>query len=411
MQDVWIAWKHVMTTLSQRPSKLMLLMFCLLVAALLAGGEQQLHAAQFVDFPNPESYVWSVVTSGLNEPVHVTGAGDDSGRLFVLEQAGIIRVVSAEQVLLDEPFLDFSAMLLHETMRGQAPVGTAVGLAFHPEFTTNGTFFVSFLDGVGSLVIMRYQVSTDDPNRADGASGSTVMAISGEDGEPTGGFIEFNAEGMLFIGVGEDLESGQMSQAQNPRSLLGKLLRIDVDVEGRPYRTPRNNAVLFSPGTREEIYASGLQRPTRFGFDRFTDDLYIADSGEQWQEVTILQPGMVASNFGWALFDGSEPHVSGAALDSHTPPVFTYRTVEGDHIVGGYVFREVDSLLELHGHYFFADSRGNVRVAVRDPNGLWQTQVWQQSQGTILGFGQDDTGRLYLVTREGELKRLIAVAP
>ncbi|MCA1734365.1 MAG: PQQ-dependent sugar dehydrogenase, partial [Acidobacteria bacterium] len=214
------------------------------------------------------------IVAGLDTPVAITHAGDLSGRLFVTLQAGRIAIVEGGAVR-PEPFLDIRSIVLAGGERG------LLSIAFHPAYRSNGRFFVNYTAaGSGDTVIAEYRVSSADPNRADPTSRREILRIAQPFTNHNGGQIQFGFDGYLYIGMGDGGSGGDPgNRAQDLSTLLGKMLRIDVD-ESQPYAIPPDNPFASTPGARPEIWAFGLRNPWRFSFDRVTGELFIADVGQ-----------------------------------------------------------------------------------------------------------------------------------
>ena len=243
-----------------------------------------------------------VVVTGLSHPVLVTHAGDGSGRLFVVEQTGRIRIIDGG-TLLPTPFLDLRSSVLYGGERG------LLGLAFHPSYETNGKFYVDFITKSGDTAINEYRVSSD-PNVANRASGRRILTIDQPYANHNGGHLAFGPNGYLFIGIGDGGSGGDPgNRAQSVNSLLGKILRIDVNgtTGSRPYRIPSSNPYVGRAGF-DEIYSRGLRNPWRFSFDRATADLWIGDVGQgRYEEIdrsTTSSGRGRGANYGWKVMEG-----------------------------------------------------------------------------------------------------------
>lgn len=335
--------------------------------------------------PNASCCRFELIAGGLVSPVYLTHAGDD--RLFVLEQSGRILVIADGQ-LLDAPFLDIVNLV-----GSRANEQGLLGLAFHPDYSSNGHFFVNYTDVNGDTAVARYTVSAD-PDRADPSTAKILLRIDQPFANHNGGDIVFGPEGLLYIGMGDGGSAGDpRGNAQNPASLLGKLLTLDVD----------------TPGAQPEIWASGLRNPWRFSFDRLTGDLFIADVGQgKWEEINFV-PWPLASglNFGWNFLEGSHPYrgLSGSGL---TPPVAEYSHSEGGcSVTGGYVYRG-RAIPSLQGAYFFGDfCSGLIWSLTRDAAGAWQRNLFERTDFLITSFGEDASGELYVLDRAGGVYRLV----
>ena len=359
--------------------------------------------ARPVVMPDPAAYTWEQVSSGLNAPVGLENAGDGSGRLFALEQAGVIRIIQ-NGTLVEVPFLD-----IRNRVGSRASEQGLLGLAFHPRYTENGFFFLNYTDGNGDTVIARFRVSSDDPNRADADSETRLLHIPQPFGNHNGGVTEFGPDGYLYLGLGDGGSGGDpQNNAQSLDTLLGKLLRIDV-AGGETYAIPPDNP-FAGGGGRPEIWAYGLRNPWRFSFDHQTGDLYIADVGQSaWEEINF-QPAASqgGENYGWNIMEGFECFRSS---DCNTTglvmPVVTYPT-RGDgncSVTGGYVYR--GSLPEWQGVYIFGDyCSGRVWGLLQNEIGEWEHAVLFQNVARITSFGEDELGEIYIVDHSGFIYRL-----
>ncbi len=330
------------------------------------------------DFPNPEGFTWSPVVTGLEQPVDIQNAGDGSGRLFVVEKPGRIRVIVNGLVLAD-PFLDI------RDRAGDAGLEQGLlGLAFHPGYVQNGYFYVNYTDLNGDTVISRFQVSPDDPNLAEPASELVLLRVDQPYTNHNGGGLAFGPDGYLYIGLGDGGSAGDPAgNAQNPDTYLGKMLRLDAD----------------TPNAAPEIWASGLRNPWRFSFDASTGDLYIADVGQNmWEEINFVTAGTPGGlNFGWDFFEGFHAYEgqppTGQVFSS---PVAEYSHAEGCSITGGYVYRGAE-LPEWQGVYFYSDyCTGNVSGMIRTGAETWQSAILFQTGVPVSTFGVDEAGELYL---------------
>ncbi len=356
-------------------------------------------------FADPGAYQWQVVASGLDEPDGMANAGDGSGRLFILEQPGVIRILQNGQ-LLPQPFLDLRSQVgTNGNERG------LLGLAFHPGYKDGGYFYVDYTNLSGNIVIARYQVSSGDPNQADPASGKILLQIAHPSfPNHNGGNLVFGPDGYLYIGVGDGGSQGDPNNhGQSTNILLGKILRIDVD-HGDPYAIPPDNP-FANGGGLPEIWAYGLRNPWRFSFDAQTGDLYIGDVGQdQWEEIDFLPAGSPGgTNFGWSYREGLHPYKGQPPAGLNlVDPVYEYSHSYGCAVIGGYVYRG-SQLPAWQGIYVFGDEcSGNVWGLQRTPEGAWQGQMLYTTQFSITSFGVDESGELYLLDRNGNVARLAA---
>ncbi len=354
-----------------------------------------------------------VVASGLDRPVQVIQAGDGSDRLFVVEQPGRIRVVKNGS-LLSTPFLDVADRVTYGGERG------LLGLAFHPDYAENGTFFVNYTDSGGDTRIDRYSVSAN-PDRADPDSRFTVLSVDQPYGNHNGGQLLFGPkDGYLYIGMGDGGSGGDpLNHGQDAGTLLGAMLRIDVD-GGTPYGIPPDNPYVGGDG-RDEIWAIGLRNPWRFSFDRTTGDLYIGDVGQNlWEEISYQAwDALGGVNFGWRCREGTHtystapPCNSASRLASLTDPIAEYGHGEGRSVTGGFVYRG-GLYPNLVGRYFYADfvegKIWSIYQTGSDPV-TWSTpELELDTDFNISAFGEDEAGELYVVDWSGGTIRRLADA-
>lgn len=351
--------------------------------------------------PPAESAAWQLVADGLNAPVGIAHAGDGSGRLFILEQAGVIRILQ-DGILLTEPFLDISRQVGCCGERG------LLGLAFHPRYADNGRFFVNYTDRDGNTVIARFEVSPDDPNRANPESEQRLMYIRQPYPNHNGGAVIFGPDGYLYLGLGDGGSGGDpQGNGQSTSTLLGKILRIDVDAAD-PYAIPFDNPFVNGGGLKE-IWAYGLRNPWRIAFDPLTGDLYIADVGQNaWEEINFLAAGSPAgANFGWNYREGAHPF-QGSPPDGLNliDPVAEYSHNQGCSVTGGEVYRGT-RMPAWQGVYLYGDyCSGKVWGLTRNPLGVWLNGLLFETGATITSFGVDESGEVYLVDYSGGIYRL-----
>lgn len=350
-------------------------------------------------FPEPGAYRWAAVAAGLFEPTDIQFPDDGSGRMFVVEQPGRIRVVQNGQ-MLSPPFLDISG----EVGSAGSEQGL-LGLAFHPHFKDQPYLYVNYTDVNGNTVIARFQANGD---QAEPASEKALMHIIQPFPNHNGGAMVFGPDGYLYIGLGDGgAEGDPLGYGQNTGVRLGKLLRIDVD-HGDPYSIPQGNP-FAQGGGRAEIWAYGLRNPWRASFDRATGDLYIADVGQDtWEEVDFLPAGSLGgANFGWSYREGMHPYSlarppAGLQL---IDPVVEYNHAEGGcAITGGYVYR--GAMPEWGGIYLYGDYCSGMVWGLRHGAGIWQSKLLFQTQAHITTFGQDPSGEIYLADRSGTIYKL-----
>lgn len=363
--------------------------------------------------PDKSSFKLTRIAAGLQSPVYVTGSGDGSGRLFIVEQIGRIRILE-NGALLPKPFLDIRSLVVSGGERG------LLSVAFHPQFKTNGVFVVDYTRAsktpseVGDTVIERFTV-TPDSNVVDPASGQNLMVINQPQANHNGGLVKFGPDGLLYIGMGDGGNGGDTGFGHAPQgngqslaTLLGKMLRIDVGATG-PYTIPPGNP-HFGPGTKREIWAYGLRNPWRFSFDRATGDLYIGDVGQNaWEEIDYQPAGFAGgANYGWPLWEATHRYRGGPAPSGDTKPVAEYSHAGGQcSVTGGYVYRGA-RIPALSGFYFFGDYCAGRIWALIKFGGHWRLTLVRDTAYHISSFGEDDAGELYLVDLSGAVYRFDA---
>lgn len=349
------------------------------------------------------------VVRGLDSPLYVTHARDGSERLFIVEQAGRIKVLQPGATV-PTVFLDITANVLSGGERG------LLGLAFHPSFRTNRRFFVNYTrQPDGATVVAEYRASAFNPNVAD-TSETILLVIAQPFANHNGGMIEFGPDGFLYIATGDGGSANDPNnRAQNPADLLGKILRIDVNRLGvsTPYGIPADNPFAGPDPGRDEVYALGLRNPFRFSFDRVTDLLYAGDVGQgAREEVDIVELG---GNYGWRVFEGTlctnnDPTLCNSTR--FTPPIAEY-----DHslgrctIIGGYVYRGAIATLPA-GTYIYGDlCTGEIFQLFPATNGGAQSVLLGTTLTNALSsFGEDEAGELYVVGLGGTVDRIVAEA-
>jgi len=336
----------------------------------------------------------SPVATGLDSVVAVAHAGDGSRRLFLAEQRGRIRILSGTQVLAT-PFLDFSGIVSCCGEHG------FLGLAFHPQYASNGAFYVYYTNAFGDIVLARYLVSSDS-NVADPSSGAILLTIPHPvHSNHNGGQLAFGPDGRLYMGTGDGGGSGDPDgNGQDLGVLLGKVLRLGVD-GGSTYTVPTDNPFVSTPGARPEIWAWGLRNPWRFSFDRRTGDLLIADVGQGAREEIDFEPRGFAGgrNYGWNRMEGSlcyQP-ATGCNDGTLTLPVLEYGHSLGCSVTGGYLYRG-QTLPLLDGTYLFGDfCSGRIWGGVQGAGGTWSSSELLDTAYSITTFGEDESGEVYVV--------------
>ena len=347
------------------------------------------------------------VVSGLNRPLFLTHAGDGSGRIFIVEQTGFIRILDNGS-LLATPFLNISSGfgLITSGERG------LLGLAFHPEYSSNGRFFINYIrrvSGQDQTVIQEHQVS-GNPNVAD-HNGQVILTLDQPSSTHNGGWLEFGpSDGTLYISAGDSgTPRNPSGRGQELSTLLGKILRIDID-SGSPYGILESNPFVGAKGARGEIWAYGLRNPWRASFDPLTGRLFAADVGQStWEEVDIIEGG---KNYGWNIMEGPdcfEPPV-GCDMSGLEPPIHSYDHSLGRSVTGGYVYRG-QQIPALVGGYIFGDYvTGRIWALTEAPEAWSPTELFNTSL-SISSFGVDEDSELYVVHHGGSIWKFTSTAP
>ena len=345
--------------------------------------------ASATDFPDPANYHWVFTAEGFTQPLDIQHAGDGSNRLFIVERAGKIRIIE-NGLVLDVPFLDVS-----KKVRTNGSEQGLLGLAFHPSYRENGTFFINYTDVNGNTVVSRYQVS-GNANQANPKSEAVLIHIAQPYGNHNGGGIAFGPDEFLYIGLGDGGSADDpKGNGQNLSTHLGSILRVDVD-GSETYLVPADNPFLKGEGL-PEIWAYGLRNPWRFSFDSLTGDLYIADVGQnQWEEINYLSAGSIGgANFGWNFMEGThifvlEPPESLGVI----APVAEYNHDDGCSVTGGQVYRGA-ALPEWQGIYVYGDFCSGQVWGLLQVDGAWQSQSLFFTGAMLSSFGTGEDGTLY----------------
>lgn len=350
-----------------------------------------------------------LVASGLQLPVAVAHAGDS--RLFITQQRGTIAIFDGVSVL-PTPFLDIRPLVFCGTGGGCGERGL-LSTAFHPRYRENGFFFVYYTDLTGDLVVARYRVS-NDPYRADPASGSIILKIAHRRfPNHNGGQLQFGRDGYLYIGTGDGGSGGDPdNNGQTLTSLLGKMLRIDVD-SSQPSAIPASNPFVGRTDARAEVWAYGLRNPWRFSFDRENGDLWIADVGQgEWEEVN-LQPStsIGGENYGWKRLEGTHCYPPPSSNCQSAGTVFP--VIEYDHsnracsVTGGYRYRGARNP-SIRGAYIYGDfCNGVIWAANLEFDGRWISRTLLSTGFQLSTFGEDFNGELYVANYSGSLYKLV----
>lgn len=331
---------------------------------------------------------------------------DGTGRLFVVEQSGTIRIVRSNS-LVTTPFLDIAAKVNFDG----AEMGL-LGLAFHPQFPQNPRFYVNYTRsqaGQAQTVIAEYQVSTS-PDQANAGTERPLLTVDQPFTNHKGGQLAFGPDGFLYIGLGDGGSGGDpQGNGQNTNTPLGKLLRIDVDHmgAGMEYAVPADNPFVTSGG-RPEIWAYGFRNPWRFSFERGTGRLFVADVGQgAFEEIDLAEKG---KNFGWNTMEGKHcfSPSSGCNMSGLSLPIAEYDHGEGIAVIGGYVYKG-KALPALAGAYLFGDfGSGTIWKLTEGAPGTWTRTKLLSTSMNISSFGQDAAGEIYVLDYGGSLLKLVA---
>ncbi len=340
----------------------------------------------------------------FTRPVDLQHPGDGTNRLFVVEQAGRIRVFENRADVEAAPvFLD-----IRDRVNDAGNEEGLLGLAFHPDFATNGLFFVNYTAASPRrTVIARFAVDPNDPGRADPASETILLEVEQPFSNHNAGQLAFGSDGYLYVGLGDGGSGGDpLEHGQNPATLLGGLLRLDVDHPdpGLNYGIPPDNPFVGQPGFREELYAYGFRNPWRFSFDPATGRLWLADVGQNaWEEINVVEKG---KNYGWDVMEGAhcfEPAV-GCDASGLTLPVWEYGHDVGSSITGGYVYRG-PGVPGLSGRYLYGDFvSGRIWALDYDGTQASSTLIAETGLG-IASFGVDAQGEVYVCAFDGRIYR------
>lgn len=350
-----------------------------------------------------------VAVSGLVAPLDVTNAGDGSGRLFIAEQAGRIRIVR-DGALVGRPFLDITGRIASGGERG------LLGVAFHPDYPSDPRFFVDYTDVDGNTVVSQFRVSAADPDIATPDSETVLLHITQPYANHNGGAVEFGPDGMLYIATGDGGSAGDPGGNGRRRdTLLAKILRIDVDGSpgyGNTYTVPLDNPFVAVAGARPEIWLTGLRNPWRMRFDRATGDLWIGDVGQNaWEEIDVTRAGDAGLDFGWNTMEGFhcfQPS-NGCGQAGLTLPLAEYGHDLGCAVIGGVVVRDPREG-RLNGGYLFGDACSD-NLWLMDPTGDGKRDavIVSKMGRTLSSIGEGEDGSVYATSlTPGELLRISA---
>lgn len=335
----------------------------------------------------------------FRSPVYLTSPANDA-RLFIVEQAGTIRIVK-NGAPLPQPFLDITSKVRSGGEQG------LLSMAFHPDYSNNGYFFVNYTDRNGDTRVERYKVSAE-ADVADPASARLVLAIDQPFSNHNGGLVMFGPDRMLYVGMGDGGSGGDPHRnGQNRNALLGKLLRLDVD--GDPYRIPANNPFAGGAAGKPEVWATGMRNPWRFAFDRASGLLYIADVGQgEWEEIDVEPASAAGLNYGWNIMEGDRCYGrDGCDQRGLTLPRVSYNhSGNACSVTGGFVYRG-RAVPSIAGHYFYSDYCAGWLRSFRFANGsVTDRREWKIPDiGHVVSFGEDSRAELYIISEGGKIYR------
>jgi glucose/arabinose dehydrogenase len=371
----------------------------------------------------PDGFRVRRVGTGFSQPLFLTAIPDGSGRVFVVQQGGLIRILDpATGTIAATPFLDVSTQVSTDGERG------LLGLALAPDFNTTGTFYVFLTDPGGRIQLRRYRTLAGNRDRADPATADQIFDLAHPNNNHVGGWLDFGPDGMLYVALGDGGGAGDTpNNAQNVTVLYGKLLRIDPRTDAFPgdalrdYAIPAGNPFATSGG-QPEIWAYGLRNPFRNSFDSATQNLWIGDVGQgAREEIDLMRPIDAGANFGWRIMEGTSVF-SGTPNAGLVPPVAEYShgsgARQGNVVTGGYVYR--GPVEALRGNYFFADfaipniwsfpvARASIGATIPSSDFTLRNAAFAPAAGTInnvASFGLDQAGNLYIVDYDGEIYRV-----
>ena len=357
---------------------------------------------------------WDKIVTDLSQPTHATSARDGSKRLFLVEQAGFVRILIDGEVL-PTPFLD---------IRSKVELAAELGLlsiTFPPNFSEKQYFYAYYINKEKAVTIARFHVS-EDPNVADAETESVILTIPQPYGQHNGGMVAFSpVDGMMYIATGDggyetkpgnEFVPDPIHASQRTNTLLGKMLRIDTESGVAPYAIPESNPKF--EGGLPEIWATGLRNPWRFSFDRLNGDLFIGDVGNSYREEINYEPAGTPGgrNYGWSVREGSgcPPESECPDVPNLTAPLYEYSHEEGCSVTGGVVYRG-SKYPALQGMYLFGDFCNSMIWGLRQTEEGWKTYAFGTPEGLLVNFAEDEDGEIYIVDYDGNLLRLTVPEP
>ena len=392
--------KQLVNSFALSPATFLLFFYCALCFFNTANAQPQLNYSPYIQ--------------NLSLPLDVTNANDGSGRLFIVEQKGVVKIFKNGS-LLSKPFLDISNIVSYsDSLKGMWSI------AFSPNYKTNAYFFVYFTAKNNSTVVVRYRTSKKNPDSAIANSGVILFSFPGKNfGGPKFGNLHFGKDGYLYISVSDGSNPGfTTNYAQNGQLFYGKMLRVNTDVIAAPYYSiPPDNPFVNDPNVLDEIWHSGIRNAWRWSFDRLTGDIWIPDVGdEKWEEVNFKTPAQSpASNFGFPCYEANESFITAGCLgiNNYTPPVFSYphdSSFGGQVIIGGFVYRGL-AYPALQGYYICSDY-GTLNAWKIIPNGSggWNVSIQNGVPARVAGYGEGEDGELYAASLDGVVYRVQTTA-
>lgn len=375
-------------TVRRKPSKSGLLLGLVVVAAVLA-----------VRVLEPQTLRLVQIGEGLKDPLRIVRDPAREGRFYILEKRGLIRILEGSR-LIEEPFLDIQSRVYDFSELG------LLGMVFDPGYEQNGYFYVFYGNHAKQTLLVRFQVTPDDPNRADASTETLLLWVKQPTGNHDGGHLAMGPDGYLYIGIGDGGDKVASENGQDLTTIMGKLLRIDLQnrdtQDGLLYDIPPDNPFAGEPDVRPEIWAYGLRNPWSFSFDSLTGDLYLPDVGQYMYEEVNYQPASSrgGENYGWHVMEGFHCYRPPAdcVRAGLTLPVLEYEHPYGLAIVDGGLYR--GRARWLRGKYIFGDF-GSGRIWMADPREDWAVTELLDTDLAISAFGVDAAGELLLLDFKG----------
>lgn len=346
-----------------------------------------------------QSVELKLVGSGFKKPVDISSTGiQNDNRLFITEKDGTIRILLQDGTKLPTPFLD-----IDNKVNSQANERGLLGLTFHPDYGNNGYFFVNYTNANGHTTISRFKRNDTLPDIADPSSEKILLIVNQPFNNHNAGDLNFGPDGYLYIGLGDGGNGGDPgNRSQNPKEYLGKLLRIDVNTENENYLIPPDNPYSGNQDTLPEIWAMGLRNPWRISFDVETNEIWIADVGQdKWEEINVASVTDAALNYGWRCYEGDAPFNTNGCKDrtSFYFPVHTYENKFdiGCSITGGYVYRG-SKMASVYGKYIYTDfCTGIVWALQKQAGNTWTNEVlFDGDNMDFVTFGEDNNKELFM---------------